>query len=127
MKLKDISICRVYELPEEKEGIWILVDKLWPRGIKKEELPYDEWLQEIAPSAALRKWFDHDPEKWEEFRRKYAEELHEKEELVQKLLEKAKQNPVTLLFAAKDKRHNHALVLKEALLAWPEFPDFCKD
>jgi uncharacterized protein YeaO (DUF488 family) len=91
------------------------VDKLWPRGLRKNEVRLDLWLKEIAPSDELRKWFSHDPEKWEEFRKRYLEELELKEEYVQKLIEKAKETDLTLLYAAKNEDFNNATVLKEYL------------
>lgn len=124
MKRQNIKISRVYELPEKKDGIWILVDRLWPRGIKKEDLSADLWLKEIAPSPDLRKWFDHDPDKWSAFKKKYVQELEGKEDLVEQVLKKVEDEPVTLLYAAKDKKHNHALVLKRVLESWPDLSDF---
>lgn len=121
----DVSIRRVYELPEHKKGKWILIDRLWPRGIKKEELDIDEWMKDIAPSSSLRKWFNHDPDKWTEFRQRYIQELKDKKELIKDILEKAeKSKKITLLYAAKDPEHNHALVLQAFLQSWPNEPDF---
>jgi uncharacterized protein YeaO (DUF488 family) len=91
------------------------VDRLWPRGLRKNEVRLDLWLKEIAPSDKLRKQFSHDPEKWEEFRKCYLEELELKEEYVQKLIEKAKETDLTLLYAAKNEDFNNATVLKEYL------------
>ncbi|WED44621.1 DUF488 domain-containing protein [Legionella cardiaca] len=118
-----IAICRVYTPPSHKEGIWILVDRLWPRGLKKTSLDVDLWLKEISPSPTLRKWFNHDPEKWDEFARRYVHELKDKPELIEQVLEKAKKKPVTLFYAAKDTHHNHALVLQAVLQAWPSSPE----
>lgn len=91
------------------------MDRLWPRGLRKNEVRFDLWLKEIAPRDELRKWFSHDPEKWEEFRKCYLEELEQKEEYVQKLIEKAKETDLTLLYAAKNEDFNNATVLKEYL------------
>lgn len=91
------------------------MDRLWPRGLRKSEVSFDLWLKEIAPGDELRKWFSHDPEKWEEFRKRYLGELELKEEYVQKLIEKAKETDLTLLYAAKNEEFNNATVLKEYL------------
>jgi uncharacterized protein YeaO (DUF488 family) len=91
------------------------VDRLWPRGLRKKEVRLDLWLKEIGPSDELRKWFSHDPEKWEKFRKCYLEELELKEECVQKLIEKAKETDLTLLYASKNEDFNNAAVLKEYL------------
>jgi len=107
-----IRLKRIYEQPSGQDGFRVLVDKLWPRGLRKNEVRLDLWLKEIAPSDELRKWFSHDPEKWEEFRKRYLEELELKEEYVQKLVEKAKEADLTLLYAAKNEDFNNAAVLK---------------
>jgi uncharacterized protein YeaO (DUF488 family) len=110
-----IKIKRVYEIPEEKDGLRILVDKLWPRGISKEKAHVDLWLKEIAPSDKLRKWFSHDPKKWIDFKSKYTKEL-EKNPLLQRIKQIGKENKVlTLLYSAKDTEHNNAVVLYEIL------------
>lgn len=110
-----INIKRVYEAAERTDGYRILVDRIWPRGISKEKAAVDLWLKEIAPSTALRKWFDHDPAKWNEFKKKYFLELKVDNEAVQILKQKAKENNVTLIYAAKDEEHNQAVALKEWL------------
>ncbi len=97
------------------DGRRILVDRLWPRGVKKENARVDEWLKDIAPSDGLRKWFSHDPSKWQEFRNRYRQELKSKLELVGKLKKEAKKGKITLLFAARDIEHNNAVVLKEII------------
>jgi uncharacterized protein YeaO (DUF488 family) len=110
-----INIKRIYEADDENDGFRILVDRLWPRGIKKDPLPYDEWIKAIAPSNNLRKWFDHDPEKWNRFQLQYTLELT-KNVAVDPLLKFIKKNKrVTLLYAAHDEEHNHALVLQQFL------------
>lgn len=119
-----IIICRVYTPPSHKEGVWILVDRLWPRGIKKESMAFDHWLKEIAPSPALRKWFNHEPDKWSDFARRYVKELQNKQELIEDILEKAKHASITLFYAAKDTQHNNAQVLQKVLESWPDTPKF---
>lgn len=110
-----VRMKRVYEPSEPEDGKRILVDRLWPRGIKKEDAKIDEWMKEIAPSTELRKWFSHVPAKWPEFRRRYKRELDERSDLVKRLIEEAKRGPITLLFAAKDTLHVNAAVLKEVI------------
>jgi uncharacterized protein YeaO (DUF488 family) len=110
-----MKIKRVYEKPEKDDGIRILVDRLWPRGLTKEKAAIDLWLKDIAPSTELRKWFDHDPEKWKEFRKRYSDELKKNEEQVSRLKDQMKKGTVTLVYGAKDEEHNEALVLKELL------------
>lgn len=107
-----IQLKRVYEPPSAKDGTRLLVDRLWPRGVKKESLRLDGWLKEIAPSDALRHWFAHDPARWNEFKRRYFAELDGKPESWQAVLERARKGPVTLLYAARDSKHNNALALK---------------
>ncbi len=110
-----IHIKRVYVAPAKEDGFRVLVDHLWPRGVKKEAAAIDEWLKAIAPSTELRKWFGHDPEKWEEFKRRYFSELDENRETVAQLAKKAKTEKVTLVFSAKEERFNNAVALKEYL------------
>ena len=109
---------RIFEVPDVNDGIRILVDRLWPRGIKKESAEVKAWEKEIAPSNELRKWFNHDPEKYPEFRRKYMEELdasEDAEKLLEFVKEHIKSDNITLLYAAKDEEHNNALVLMDWL------------
>jgi uncharacterized protein YeaO (DUF488 family) len=110
-----IKIKRVYDPPDPGEGKRILVDRLWPRGIKKQDLKMDEWLKEIAPSDKLRKWFSHDPKKYEEFKKRYIKELEDKSEILKRIKSEAKKGWVTILFSAKDTKYNNAIVLKELL------------
>jgi uncharacterized protein YeaO (DUF488 family) len=110
-----VRIKRIYLSPAEEDGRRILVDRLWPRGVSKEAASVDEWLKELAPSDELRRWFGHDPARWDEFRRRYTEELMEKQELLTSLRRETKKGIVTLLFAARDEEHNNAVVLKEIL------------
>jgi uncharacterized protein YeaO (DUF488 family) len=110
-----MKIKRVYEKPEKSDGIRILVDRLWPRGLTKEKAGIDLWLKDIAPSTELRKWFGHNPEKWKEFRKRYSAELKKNEEQLSLLKDQVKKGSVTLVYGAKDEEHNEALVLKELL------------
>jgi len=111
----DIRIKRAYDEPAAEDGYRVLVDRLWPRGLQKEVLALDEWCQDIAPSSNLRKWFGHDPAKFDEFRAKYVAELEGSGE-AEKLMKRAADNDVlTLVYAAKDSQVNHAVVLKEYL------------
>jgi uncharacterized protein YeaO (DUF488 family) len=111
-----VKIKRVYEKPSKDDGCRVLVDRLWPRGLKKEAAQIDLWMKEIAPSDELRKWFGHEPVKWADFQKKYRGELSKKEELVAELkgMEK-KQGRLTLLFGAKDEEHNQAVALAKFL------------
>jgi len=111
----DIHIKRIYEDASKTDGFRILIDRIWPRGISKEDAKLDEWMKEIAPSTALRKWFDHKEERFEEFSKKYIDELNNQPELVEKLLIKAKEKRLTLLYGAKDEKHNQAVILKSFL------------
>lgn len=110
-----IKIKRVYEKPDRADGLRVLVDRMWPRGLKKEEAKVDLWLKEVAPSAELRKWFGHEPEKCGEFSARYFRELKGKNKMVSELAEKVIDGPVTLLYAAKYEECNNATVLKEYL------------
>lgn len=111
----ELKIKRVYEKPAKEDGRRILVDRLWPRGLTKEKAHIDLWLKEIAPSTALRKWFGHDPAKWDEFQKRYRLELKTNKERVSLLKEEQQKGVVTLVYGAKDEEHNEALVLKEWL------------
>lgn len=109
---------RIYETPAETDGFRILVDRLWPRGIKKEKADIDLWAKEIAPSNELRKWFSHDPEKYSEFKELYKNELNinpQSQQFKDLCLQKIKDVNVTLLYAAKDEKYNNAIVLKDWL------------
>ncbi len=110
-----ILVKRVYEATDPADGARFLVDRLWPRGVKKEQLHLDDWLKELAPSDELRQWFGHDPEKWDEFRQRYHAELDGKQAEVRQLLSAARQGNVTLLFSAHDAEHNNAVALREYL------------
>jgi uncharacterized protein YeaO (DUF488 family) len=113
---RDIRIKRVYEKPEDKDGLRILVDRVWPRGLTRKQIHADLWLQELAPSAPLRKWFAHDHSKWEEFKAHYFEELNIQTETIQKLLDQAEDKPITLLFSARDTQYNQAAALRDNLI-----------
>jgi uncharacterized protein YeaO (DUF488 family) len=111
-----VRLKRVYEPPSAEDGVRVLVDRLWPRGLRKEDAAVARWMKDIAPSTGLRQWFGHDPERWPEFHRRYAAELrHHKPEL-EELRALAQHDPVTLLFGARDEAHNDAVVLREVLL-----------
>jgi uncharacterized protein YeaO (DUF488 family) len=108
-----IKIKRVYDAPSNADGKRILIDRLWPRGVKKDEARIDEWMKDVAPSGDLRKWFGHDPEKWGEFKRRFFRELKDKKNLVDQLAGMARKGRVTILFGSKEERFNNAVALKE--------------
>lgn len=109
-----VSLKRAYEKPSSDDGTRVLVDRLWPRGVRKEKARIDVWLKEVAPSTQLRKWFGHDPEKWPEFQKRYRAELKGSAALAE-LRKLARQGHVTLVYGAKDKDHNDAVVLAKLL------------
>ncbi|HUY12076.1 MAG TPA: DUF488 family protein [Terriglobia bacterium] len=113
-----LEIKRAYEDASRNDGRRILVDGLWPRGVRKEDAKIDEWMKTIAPSAALRKWYGHRPERWEEFRNRYRAELAKtpRKELMEQLASAAKHEKVTLIFGARDAEHSNAAVIAEAIL-----------
>lgn len=115
MRKFPITIKRVYEAPSDKDGLRILVDRLWPRGISKEHAHIDYWYKEIAPSNELRKWFAHKPERFDEFSKSYKEELKQQSGLLENIKDFSKKQPVTLVYAAKDTEKNQAVVLKKVL------------
>jgi uncharacterized protein YeaO (DUF488 family) len=110
-----IHLKRVYDAPSEGDGTRVLVERLWPRGLTKERATVDLWLKDVAPSPELRKWFGHDPSRWEQFQERYRRELRGKADAVRLLKQKAKEGTVTLVYAARDEEHNGALVLKRVL------------
>jgi uncharacterized protein YeaO (DUF488 family) len=110
-----VSLKRAYEEPAPDDGTRILVDRLWPRGVSKEKAAIDLWLKDIAPSTELRKWFGHDPAKWDEFQERYRAEISANHGALQMLKDKISEGPVTLIFSAKDEEHNDAVVLKAFL------------
>ena len=113
----NLQIKRVYDEPRDEDGFRVLVDRLWPRGLTKERAKLDLWLKEIAPSTALRKWFDHDPAKWEGFSNRYVDELIANPEPVLKLEQQLRGSSVTLLYGAKDEKHNEAVVLRDYMMS----------
>jgi uncharacterized protein YeaO (DUF488 family) len=115
IRCSEIKVKRVYEKPTTRDGSRLLVDRVWPRGLKKDELALDGWLKEAAPSDRLRKWFGHDPRKWNEFRQRYFAELRAKAETWAAILQKARQSNVTLLYGARDPLHNNAMALRDFL------------
>jgi uncharacterized protein YeaO (DUF488 family) len=110
-----IKIKRIYDEAAPDDGVRLLVDRLWPRGLSKEKAAVDHWLKEIAPSDELRRWFGHDPEKWQEFRERYRRELEAQAPLLKEISQQARKETVTLVYAAHDEEHNNAVVLKELL------------
>ncbi|HEY8100707.1 MAG TPA: DUF488 domain-containing protein [Burkholderiaceae bacterium] len=113
-----IAIKRAYEDASPQDGYRVLVDRIWPRGRTKEELALGLWAKDLAPSTELRKWFEHDPKKWEKFQQRYRSELdtEEKQQQMRQLLTAAHGKPLTLVYGAKDEEHNQAVVLKEVLM-----------
>ena len=115
-----IKVKRVYDSPEPSDGFRILVDRLWPRGLSKEQAKVDLWLREVAPSDELRKWFAHDPSKWGDFQKRYTEELKTKGELLHKIWESERgKGTVTLLYSTRDETHNNAVALGNMLRSGP--------
>jgi uncharacterized protein YeaO (DUF488 family) len=112
-----IQLRRAYEPAGPADGFRVLIDRIWPRGLKKEQAAIDLWLKEVAPSSELRKWFGHDPAKWDEFRKRYAKELDRNPDAVRLLEGKIRRGTLTLVFAAKDAEHSNAAALKEYLEA----------
>jgi uncharacterized protein YeaO (DUF488 family) len=110
-----IQVKRVYDPPADSDGVRILVDRLWPRGLSKEAAQLDLWLKDVGPSDELREWFNHEPDRWPEFQRRYFAELAGKSTLLQEIREKARVGKVTLLFGARNKEMNQAVALKQYL------------
>ena len=110
-----VRLKRAYEPPSYEDGLRVLVDRLWPRGLRKDDAAIDLWPKDLAPSADLRRWFGHDPGRWSEFRRRYEEELSCKAEPLEELRQKAEGGTLTLVYAARDELHNHAIVLRDML------------
>lgn len=108
-----IKIKRAYDEASDDDGYRILVGRLWPRGVTKERAAIDLWLKDVAPSTALRKWFRHDPKKWDAFRERYRKELESKQGDIEIIMRKAKEGTVTLIYSARDREHNAAVALKE--------------
>jgi uncharacterized protein YeaO (DUF488 family) len=114
---ESIKLKRAYEPPDAEDGMRILVDRLWPRGLKKAAAAIDLWAKDIAPSTELRQWFGHQTDRWDEFRRRYAAELERKTDLIEELRALARRGPITLVFSAHDAAHNDAVVLRTVLLS----------
>lgn len=110
-----IRLKRVYEPPTPRDGVRVLVERLWPRGLSKDKARVDRWIKDIAPSTELRRWFGHDPAKWEAFKRRYWAELEQRPEVVEEVLKLVRQNTVTFVYAAADAERNSAVALKEFL------------
>lgn len=108
-----INIKRVYESADSNDGYRVLVDRLWPRGVSKADACIDEWQKDCAPSAELRKWFSHDPTKWEQFQQRYTRELEANRDAVSQFVKRAKRGPITLVYGSRDERHNQAVVLRQ--------------
>jgi uncharacterized protein YeaO (DUF488 family) len=111
-----VKLKRAYEPAAPADGTRILIDRLWPRGVKKTDAAIDQWVKDIAPSTALRKWFGHEPERWAEFRRRYAAEVRQHPEQLSRLRALARQGSITLVFSAHDEAHNDAVALRKLLL-----------
>lgn len=110
-----IRVKRVHESPEPRDGARFLVDRLWPRGVRKTVLQLDGWLKDAAPSDELRRWFRHDPARWDEFQLRYGQELSRKRDALQPIIEASRRGDVTLLYAARDPEHNNAVALRHHL------------
>jgi uncharacterized protein YeaO (DUF488 family) len=110
-----VRMKRAYDRPQRADGYRVLIDRIWPRGVSKDEARLDEWARELAPSSELRRWFGHDPAKFDEFRRRYREELTAKEEKLRELRRRARAGTLTLVYGARDSEHNDAVVLAELL------------
>lgn len=108
-----IQLKRVYEKPSRRDGVRILVDRLWPRGLTKERAAVNLWLKDVAPSSELRKWFGHDPAKWKEFQVRYRKELRQKKDALKLLKQKSEDRTVTLVYGARDEQHNEAVILRK--------------
>ena len=113
----DVRLKRAYEPPAASDGYRVLIDRLWPRGVSREEVRLNEWARELAPSAELRRWFGHDPARFTEFRRRYTDELAGQVEKLRELRRRARHGTLTLVYAAHDKEHNDAVVLAQILRA----------
>lgn len=111
----EIRLKRAYDKPAKNDGRRVLVDRIWPRGVKKEDLELNDWFKDLAPSSDLRKWFGHDPEKWEQFKARYFDELEGSAKGIEVLLETAENGRLTLVYASSEEKHNNAVALKEYL------------
>lgn len=118
----NVRLKRAYESPARDDGYRVLVDRLWPRGVRKTDAAIALWAKDLAPSTELRKWFGHDPARWQEFRRRYSHEVRGHRQQLQQLRALATKGPVTLVYAARDEAHNDAVVLRELILGGDERP-----
>ena len=116
---RNVRLKRAYEPASSGDGQRILVDRLWPRGVRKSKLKIDDWMKDVAPSGELRAWFGHEPKRWDEFQHRYRRELSDHAEMVAELRRRARHGPVTLIYSAKDEKHNDAVVLRKAILGRP--------
>jgi uncharacterized protein YeaO (DUF488 family) len=116
IQAENVKLKRAYEAPTAEDGTRILVDRLWPRGISKKDAALSLWMKEIAPSTELRKWFGHDPDRWNEFRERYASEIDRNSLLLDQLRSLARKGPITLIYSAHDENHNDAIVLRDVIL-----------
>ena len=110
-----VRVKRAYEPPEPADGYRVLIDRIWPRGVSKEDARLDEWARDLAPSSELRRWFSHDPAKFDQFRRRYRDELADHEDKLRQLRRRARRGTITLVYSARDTEHNDAVVLAELL------------
>ena len=113
---RNLHVKRAYEKPSAEDGVRVLVDRLWPRGVKKADAAIDHWFKELSPSTELRKWFAHDPTRWPEFRERFKQELSQRGDQLDQLRALASKGSVTLVYAARDELHNDAVVLRDVLL-----------
>ena len=116
IKAGNIKLKRAYEQPEAADGIRVLVDRLWPRGVKKVDAAIDQWMKELSPSTELRNWFGHDPARWDEFRERYAAEVSQHPDQLRQLRALAGEGTVTLVYSAHDEEHNNAVALRGFIL-----------
>ena len=112
----NVKLKRAYEPPAADDGTRILIDRLWPRGITKKRAAIDQWMKDISPSTELRKWFGHDPARWDEFRRRYTREVQKNSDLLDQLRTLARHGPITLVYSAHDEKHNDAVELRKLIL-----------
>jgi uncharacterized protein YeaO (DUF488 family) len=127
VRASNVKLKRAYEPGAKSDGWRVLIDRLWPRGVSKAEAALDAWDKDVAPSSALRQWFGHDPARWAVFRRRYADELRAMPGPVRRLRSKARAGPITLVYAAHDQHHTHAIVLRDILLGRPIPPSRASD
>jgi uncharacterized protein YeaO (DUF488 family) len=112
----NVNVKRIYDPPAPSDGFRVLVDRLWPRGLSKDAAAFDEWMKDIAPSAELRRWFGHDPARWNEFRQRYAEEVGQHQDVLDDLRKRARHGPITFVYSARDETHNNAVALRDLIL-----------